>query len=160
VRFYTYYSLASLASSKRPIDRALLKHGFSNFKLEILEYCAISQALVREQYYMDNLKPEYNTAKVAGSTLGYKHSPETIAKMRAIVLSAEVKARKALSTEAAVAARKMSILVTNTITNDKMVFNSLTEAGLALNVSKTAISLALREKRLLKKIYLISKGVK
>lgn len=27
VRFYTYYSLASLASSNRPIDRALLKHG-------------------------------------------------------------------------------------------------------------------------------------
>lgn len=38
VRMYTYYSLRSLAKSNRPIDRALLKHGFSNFRLEILEY--------------------------------------------------------------------------------------------------------------------------
>lgn len=160
MRFYTYYSLASLASSNRPIDRALLKHGFSNFKLEILEYCVISQALVREQYYLDNMKPEYNIVKVAGSTLGYKHSPESIAKMRAIVLSADDRARKALSTGAATAARRMSILVTNTITNEKMIFDSLTEGGKALGVSKTAISLALREKRLLKKVYLISKGIK
>jgi len=54
----------------------------------------------------------------------------------------------------------MYILVTNTITNEKMEFNSLTDAGKALAVSKTAISLALREKRLLKKVYLISKGIK
>ena len=38
VRFYTYYSLASLAKSNRPIDRALLKYGFSNFSLEILVF--------------------------------------------------------------------------------------------------------------------------
>lgn len=54
----------------------------------------------------------------------------------------------------------MYIIVTNTLTNEKMVFNSLTEAGLALAVSKMAISLALREERLLKKVYLISKGIK
>lgn len=106
------------------------------------------------------MKPEYNIVKVAGSTLGYKHSPESIAKMRAIVLSADDRARKALSTGAATAARRMSILVTNTITNEKMIFYSLTEGGKALGVSKTAISLALREKRLLKKVYLISKGIK
>ena len=39
VRMYTYYSLRCLAKSNRPIDRALLKYGFSNFRLEILEYC-------------------------------------------------------------------------------------------------------------------------
>ena len=36
VRMYTYYSLRSLAKSNRPIDRALLKYGFSNFILEII----------------------------------------------------------------------------------------------------------------------------
>lgn len=41
VRMYTYFSLRSLAKSNRPIDRALLKHGFSNFRLEILEYCIL-----------------------------------------------------------------------------------------------------------------------
>lgn len=39
VRFYTYYSLSCLAKSSRPVERALLKYGFSKFSLEILEYC-------------------------------------------------------------------------------------------------------------------------
>lgn len=59
VRMYTYYSLRSLAKSNRPIDRALLKYGFSNFTLEILEYCSEENLLKREQYYLDLLKPQY-----------------------------------------------------------------------------------------------------
>ena len=74
VRFYTYYSLRSLAKSNRPMERTLLKYGFSNFSLEILEYCNLKDLLGREQYYLDTLKPEYNIVKIAGSTLGYKHS--------------------------------------------------------------------------------------
>jgi len=80
-RFYKYYSLASLAKSNRPMDRALLKYGFSNFSLEILEYCGVDLILEREQYYMDILKPEYNIVEKAGSTVGYKHTPESLAKM-------------------------------------------------------------------------------
>jgi hypothetical protein len=33
--------------------------------------------LEREQYYLDLLKPEYNILKVAGSSLGFKHSEES-----------------------------------------------------------------------------------
>src|SRR5690606_29438524 len=73
VRLYTYYSLGSLAKSKRPIDRALLLYGFSKFSFEILEYCTVGDLLAREQYYMDNLSPDYNIVEIAGSTLGYKH---------------------------------------------------------------------------------------
>ena len=36
----------------------------------------------REQYYLDSLKPEYNIAKIAYSTLGYKHSAKTIALLK------------------------------------------------------------------------------
>lgn len=75
VRMYTYFSLRSLAKSNRPIDRALLKYGFSNFSLEILEYCNEDNVLKREQYFIDLLKPEYNIVQTAGSTLGYKHTP-------------------------------------------------------------------------------------
>jgi group I intron endonuclease len=49
--------------------------------LEILEYCAGDQAVSREQYYLDLLKPEYNILKTAGSLLGHKHSEEVRAKM-------------------------------------------------------------------------------
>nr|YP_005351207.1 orf597 [Peltigera membranacea]AEK48322.1 orf597 [Peltigera membranacea] len=118
VRFYTYYSLGSLVKSNRPIDRALLRYGFSGFTLEILEYCDTNLLLTREQYYLDGLKPEYNIAQIAGSTLGYKHTPETIAKMRDFVLSDEVRYIKALSTKNATAAKRKSVTVTNIKTNE------------------------------------------
>lgn len=63
------------------ICRALLKHGYSNFDLEILEYCDNKDVIEREQYYIDLLNPEYNILKKAGSLLGFKHSEETMAKM-------------------------------------------------------------------------------
>ena len=54
---YTYYSLRSLAKSNRPLDRALLKYGFSKFRLEILEYSDKDNVIKREQYYRDLFKP-------------------------------------------------------------------------------------------------------
>ena len=86
---YTYYSLRSLAKSNRPIDRALLKYGFSKFSLYILEYCTSENVIEREQYYLDVIKPEYNIVEKAGSTLGYKHTEDSLAKMRNFVLSDE-----------------------------------------------------------------------
>jgi group I intron endonuclease len=61
--------------------------GYSNFTLEILEYCDSSDAIKREQYYLDLFKPEYNILSIAGSRLGLKHTEETKAKLRAISLN-------------------------------------------------------------------------
>ena len=63
------------------INKALLKYGYSNFILEILEYCEPRNLLAREQHYMATILPEYNTLKSAGSMLGYKHSQESKLKM-------------------------------------------------------------------------------
>src|SRR5580704_1475195 len=64
------------------IYKALIKYGYSNFKLDILEYCDKSVLISREQFYIDNLNPRYNILKVAGSLTGFKHSEETIDSMR------------------------------------------------------------------------------
>ena len=154
---YTYYSLRSLVKSNRPIDRALLKYGFSNFILEILEYCDKNNVIEREQYYMDLIKPQYNIVEIAGSTLGYKHTPESLSKMIDFVLSDEVRNRKALSTVNATAARIISRIVKNIKTNDKSEYASLTEAGKALGVSRASVSQALLNNRLLKKTYFVTK---
>lgn len=82
IRINCYYSLNMLKKEKRPICNALLKYGHNYFTLEILEYCPISKLIEREQYYLDLLKPEYNIAMIAYSTLGYKHSAETIALLK------------------------------------------------------------------------------
>ena len=81
-RFTSYYSYSFLAKNNMVIYKALLKHGYSNFKLEILEYCAPKECIEREQYYLDSLKPEYNIFKIAGSSLGHKHTEETLAKFK------------------------------------------------------------------------------
>jgi group I intron endonuclease len=62
-----------------PIHNALLKYGFSNLTLEILEYCKEGiNPITREQFYLELLKPEYNILQEAGSSLGFKHSDETL----------------------------------------------------------------------------------
>jgi len=53
------------------IYSALLKHGYDNFSLDILEYCEVDILIEREQYYIDILYPKYNILKVA-SRIGSK----------------------------------------------------------------------------------------
>ena len=143
VRMYTYYSLRSLAKSNRPVDRALLKYGFSKFSLYILEYCTSENVLEREQYYLDRIKPEYNIVEKAGSTLGYKHTEESLAKMRDFVLSDEVKIRKARSTANASAAKRVPIIVENIKTKEVSEYISMTEASKVLGVHKNAVGQAI-----------------
>ena len=52
----------------------MIKNGYSNFRLEILEYCELEILIEREQYYIETLNPEYNILKQAGSLTGFKHS--------------------------------------------------------------------------------------
>ena len=78
IRMYKYFSVKHLLKSNIPINNALLKYGYSNFSLEILEYCSEKDLLIREQHYIDLYKPEYNILKIAGSSLGFKHSKNTL----------------------------------------------------------------------------------
>lgn len=75
-RFYWYLNLKVMLTNSKVslIARAIIKYGYSNFQLEILEYCDPAK---REQYYLDYLKPAYNILTTAGSKLGIKHSVET-----------------------------------------------------------------------------------
>lgn len=77
-RLTNYYSYSYISDPKRNmlIHKAILKYGYSAFLIQILEYCEPSDAIKREQYNIDLLKPEYNIFKTAGSSLGHKHSEE------------------------------------------------------------------------------------
>lgn len=157
MRFYTYYNLRSLAKSNRPMERALLKYGFSNFSLEILEYCNSENLLKREQHYLDTLKPKYNIVEVAGSTLGYKHTEESLKKMRDFILSAEVLAKKKLATKNATAARSIPIIVKNIKTNEISEYVSLSAASNAIGITKGAVSQALLNNTIIKKTYILKR---
>lgn len=78
-RFIRYFNISYLNSRKElVISRALIKYGYSNFSATILEYCDESLLDLREQYYFDILKPNYNIQKIAGgSSKGLILSKET-----------------------------------------------------------------------------------
>lgn len=90
-RLGSYYNNNELNRNSRPIKDALLKYGHKNFTLEILEYCPQTRLIEREQFYLDLLIPEYNILKYAYSLLGFKHSQESIEKLKAKVISPEHK---------------------------------------------------------------------
>jgi group I intron endonuclease len=86
-RFRQYFSVTylelELKKGKSIIYSSLLKYGYSAFSLEVLEYTTKDKTLIREQFYLDLLKPNYNILKTAGSFFGFKHSEATKEKMRA-----------------------------------------------------------------------------
>ena len=77
-RFLQYFNVNHLQRyNSMYICRALLKHDYFNFSLEILEYCEPEKCIEREDFYLSSEKPEYNILPKAGSPLGHKHSDET-----------------------------------------------------------------------------------
>ena len=150
-------------NSSMIISQALLKYGYSNFSLEILEYCEVSELLTKENYYFELLKPEYNILKEAGSSLGKKHSDETKFKISASQIgkkiSKEVRARISSSLlgrkfsdetlakmsvsqkghKGAAQPNAIQIEVTDLETNTSTSYASINEAAKALNCPSASI---------------------
>jgi len=57
---------------------ALIKHGYPNFSLTIVEYFEVAELLIREKHYWDLFNPEYNIAKDPTAPIsGRTHSDKT-----------------------------------------------------------------------------------
>ena len=171
-RLLDYYQMSQLLKGKRPIDFALLKYGYSNFRLEILEHCDKKEAVSREQHYLDLFKPEYNILTVAGSTLGFRHSQETRDHMKIHhLLDDKVRKNRSLArlgvkasdlTRAKLSAATTTLIgipvvVKNIKTNEETEYVNLTEAAKAIGVSRTAVKKSLDLEKVLKKTYYIRK---
>lgn len=129
-RFYKYYNIGYLEKHKTPLHNALLKYGYSNFSLEIVEYCNLEDCVKKEQYYLDLLKPESNILQIAGSLLGFKHNRDTLKYFKNI---------RKLSPQAK---NKLSIAASNRIVSDlERIKLSDTRKGTKLsNVTRDKIS--------------------
>lgn len=118
------------------ICRALLKYGYSNFSLAILEHCEIKDLFQREKHYFELLNPEYNICKEPGlprNTSGLKPSNETKAKISA----ARLKNPQAIC---------KPIEVVDLQTGITTVYNSISLAGRALNIPHTSILYNIKSK--------------
>ena len=138
-----------------PICKALLKYGYAEFSLEILEYCSTDVLLKKEQYYFDKCKPEYNILKIAGSPLGYKHSEAAkkligLASKNRIVSesSRDIRSKSLIGItfdDKRVDKMRLSntfiksVLLTNTETGKTQEFSSMTDAGIYLDISRVSV---------------------
>src|SRR4051812_8616092 len=73
-------------SSNQHLQYAIAKYGLPSFAFVILQYCIPSDLLELEQHYLDILFSlptylRYNFLPTAGSSLGYKHTEDALAKM-------------------------------------------------------------------------------
>jgi len=115
-RLTKYFSSSGLKEVDNYISKALVLHTHSVFSLSILDYIDISDLSKEEaresilnckQFFLDSIFLEdvpntYNILQVAGSSLGYKHTEESLAKfsgknhprrMLGKTLSAEIKVK-------------------------------------------------------------------
>lgn len=107
---------------------ALLKYGYSNFSLYILEYCNPSDVAEREQYYFNLLNPDYNILKKSSSSIGFKHSSINIDKIKKNHY------------------KSIQLKVTNALTNETKIYNSIIEAAKQLSLIEGISFYAIRDK--------------
>lgn len=120
-RFISYYNKNHLRDNySMLICRALIKHGYSSFRLEILEYCTLEDLVAKENYYISYFNPEYNLVQESStmpSRLGYTHSKTTIVKI--------AKAQPS----------RVTVSVKDLMTNTEKIYHSIREAEKDLNLA-------------------------
>jgi hypothetical protein len=138
-----------MQSNGMAINRALLKYGYSNFSLSILEYCDINMLMLREKHYLVLLKPEYNLTLKPGSpsrNSGRFVSEETEDKMILVAKNITKEARACIKINN-LQRNNISLEVTNIETGSKTIYPSAGSAARALGLYQSSISLYLRENR-------------
>jgi len=126
------------------ICAALLKHGYSQFSLEILEFCKKEDTISRENYYLKLLKPEYNIVQIAGLPPKMVHTPEIRNKistsLKEYYKDPQVLINHSLKQEG------YKIYVTDLTLNIKTSYHAVKSAARALGVDKRHISRAIQLK--------------
>jgi cytochrome c oxidase subunit 1 len=82
-----FYHANSEKPTKIVISRAMRKYKLENFSLGILEFCQKDIIICSdlEQKWIDFYKPKYNVLKVAGSSFGFRHTIDTINKLKELL---------------------------------------------------------------------------
>jgi len=184
MRFHKH--LFSLTGNKR-IANAVNKYGLSEFAFLVLEIVPQENKtdstllLNREDYYLESLKPEYNIAPLASNSIGWKHSSESLTKMRENYSEerreqvGNINKGKKLSQETRELIRKSALLresmsiesrkkcavnvrpviITNLDGSNPINFVSIKEASIATSCCEKTIQRALNGNGIIKKTYIV-----
>ena len=149
-RFYDYFSGSYFYKSGSSImANAISKYGLDAFEFIVLEFTDKAETLSREQFYIDTLKPEYNTLKIAGCTLGFVPSVETREKLSKAasgrVHSLETIAKISESQKNNKNNPGIAISVLDLETSVRTEYTNLTEAAKVLGFSRSTLSMGLKK---------------
>lgn len=99
MRYTTHMGRDARKYKYHPFYIDIVEFGKENFKIEILEECDRNKLLVREQFYYDELNPDYNIVRPAENNFIYKevqeratknsNTPELVEKRRELYNSPE-----------------------------------------------------------------------
>lgn len=124
-----------------PIYSAILKYGYQNFSLSILEYCDINSLIEREKHFFNIFSPEYNILKIPGNPSkgsGWKHSEAALENMR-LAASKKSKSLAYRSSQSKAQPSGLWIEATDLKTNSKTTYHAIRAAGTALGIDKRYI---------------------
>ena len=138
VRILDYFDNHTLNSNGSLIYKAILKYGYDNFTFQVLEYCPTQDLMEREQYYLDTVQPEYNILKFARSSRGYRHT-EVSKQLWCSARQGWKFTSEHLDNFSLNSVRNKSTLLTNTVTEEAILFPSMGQAAEYLGVSVTTI---------------------
>ena len=141
-RLSEYYIINRLLNEKSmPINVALLKYGYQNFTLTILEICDRGSLMLREKHFFEVYSPEYNILKTPGSPSrgsGWKHSEAAIENMRKATYktyeSPEILAKLSKAQSSGI-----KVEVTDVETNTSITYHAIRAAARALEIDKRYI---------------------
>jgi len=149
-RFYDYFSSSYFAKSGNTIiANAISKYGLDAFEFMVLEFTEKEDALLREQFFMDTLKPKYNILETAGSTLGFKPTVETRTKLSEAALGRT----HLLETIAKISESQKNnknnpgfpLIVKDLTTKTTTEYENMTKAASKLGFSRTTLSMGLKK---------------
>jgi len=150
LRFLQYFNVNHLKRTHYMyICRALLKHGYSNFSFEILEYCSPEKCLEREAFYLKKFKPKYNISLNPSAPFsGRKHSNKTKQIMSDTAKKIDHPGRYKTGEENPMHGKpkpegagrvSQPIEVTDITNNTTTSYNSIREAARALEINESSI---------------------
>src|ERR1700760_2028885 len=73
-----FYEHINGSRSNILLQNAINKYKLQDFIFIVFEYCEPKDLISQEQFYLDTFLPEYNILQIAGSSLGYKHTKESV----------------------------------------------------------------------------------
>ncbi len=147
-RFYAHKTeLKHNKHTNSHLQRSWNKYGEENFKFEVLVTCPKEYRVKLEQWFLDNMKPEYNICMLASCP-----NPVIITDEYRKQISLRFKGKKQSSewVSSRTEKRKIKIVSLNLKTNNVEFYNSQKEACLKSNISEPSIISSIKNNKIMK----------